>query len=139
MYLKQAASAAGAPVEAEQAVGGDRDDFEEHKQIEQVAGHHHAVDAHDQDEIEQQRRIAVAQAVPQMPGAQQRDDIDAEGEEPFPRAEAQIDREWRHAAGGEHLDGRPPLWSAHRQTPEIAAIPTSATTKATAGKGLAMR
>ena len=96
----------GRPVEAEQAVGGDRDDLEEDELIEQVAGHHHAVDAHDQDKIKQQRGIASAQAGPELPCAEQRSDIDAEGEEPFPRTETKIDRERRHAAGGEDLDGR---------------------------------
>ena len=74
----------GRPAKAEEAVSGDRYDLEEDELIEQVAGHHHAIDAHGQDKIEQQSCIASAQAPPKGARPKQGCDIDAGGEELLP-------------------------------------------------------
>ena len=50
-----------------------------------------------------------------MKGTEQRHDIDAEGEEAFPRAEAQVDRDRRQRAGGEHFDSGTALDQAEQR------------------------
>ena len=55
MYLKVGRQRRGRVAQAEQAIGGDRDDLQENEEIEQVTGHHHALDAHDDQQVKQHR------------------------------------------------------------------------------------
>ena len=65
---------------ADQCIGRDRGDLDEDEQVEQVAGHDHAVDAHHQEQVEQQRGGMLPQRRQPVQGAQQRGGVDREHE-----------------------------------------------------------
>ena len=76
------------PLEPEKAIGRNGDDLQEDEEIEEIPGHHHAVDAHGEDQIEQQRRVVAAQPIPKMQRAQDGQDIDADGDKSFGRGQS---------------------------------------------------
>src|SRR5262249_28646329 len=74
--------------QSEKAIGGNRDNLQEDKEIEEIAGHHHALDAHDEQQEEQQYSVSFARDVR---GTKKCDQIDAECEDTFAETHAQID------------------------------------------------
>src|SRR5262249_61893786 len=66
--------------QSEKAIGGNRDNLQEDKEIEEIAGHHHALDAHDEQQEEQQYSVSFARDVR---GTKKCDQIDAECEDTF--------------------------------------------------------
>ena len=51
-------------LQPQQSVSCDGNNLKKDKEIEQIAGHHHAADAHRKNEIKQKRRIISAQSIP---------------------------------------------------------------------------
>ena len=99
--LNEADKGRGRGPEAEQAIGRDRHDLEENEEIEEIAGHHHALDAHHDHQIKQHDRVFLAHEVE---CAEKADEIDTGGGEGLGEAHAQIDRVWRRRSSGQDLD-----------------------------------
>ena len=57
-------------LQAEQPVSGNRDNLEKHEEIEKIARHYHALDAHHHDQVDQHHRVLGAH---EIDGAEQAD------------------------------------------------------------------
>ena len=86
--IEEAGSQAAAlAFHTDQRIGRDRCDLEKDKQVKQVAGHNHAVDAHHQDHEQQQGRGMMLQRRQPVPAGQQCGDIDGEYDSAIEQAE----------------------------------------------------
>ncbi len=75
-------------VQGQQAIGRQRRDLDEDEQVEQVAGHHHAADAHDQDQVDRHGGRPALEILQQVPDTEGRRQIDRQYDKGLEQAES---------------------------------------------------